>query len=31
MAFFESELRITGPDEFQENGEIAFGDDSKDS
>jgi hypothetical protein len=28
LAFFESELRLTGPEEFQENGEIAFGDDS---
>ena len=29
LAFFESELRITGVDEFQENGEITFGDDSE--
>jgi len=29
LAFFESELRITGLEEFQENGEIAFGDDSR--
>jgi hypothetical protein len=28
LAFFESELRLAGPEEFQENGEIAFGDDS---
>lgn len=28
MAFFESELRLTGPEEFQESGEVAFGDDS---
>jgi hypothetical protein len=28
LAFFESELRLTGPAEFEENGEIAFGDDS---
>ena len=26
LAFFESELRFAGPEEFQENGEIAFGD-----
>lgn len=26
LAFFESELRLTGPDEFQEAGEITFGD-----
>jgi hypothetical protein len=26
LAFFESELRLTGPDQFQEKGEIAFGD-----
>jgi hypothetical protein len=26
LAFFDSELRRTGPDEFQETGEIAFGD-----
>ncbi len=26
LAFFESELRLTGPEEFQETGEIAFGD-----
>jgi hypothetical protein len=28
LAFFESELRLTGPEEYQEQGEIAFGDDS---
>jgi hypothetical protein len=28
MAFFESELRLTGPEEFQETGEVAFGDDN---
>jgi hypothetical protein len=28
LAFFESELRLTGPQEFQENGEIAFGEES---
>ncbi len=27
LAFGESELRLTGPEEFQENREIAFGDD----
>jgi hypothetical protein len=27
MAFLESELRLTGPEEFQEKGEISFGDD----
>jgi hypothetical protein len=26
LAFFESEMRLTGPDEFQETGEIMFGD-----
>lgn len=26
LAFFESELRLTAPDEFQETGEITFGD-----
>jgi hypothetical protein len=26
LAFFESELRLIGPDEFQEAGEITFGD-----
>jgi hypothetical protein len=26
LAFFESELRLTAPDEFQEAGEITFGD-----
>lgn len=26
LAFFESELRLTGPDEFEETGEIIFGD-----
>ena len=26
LAFFESELRLTGQDEFQETGEITFGD-----
>lgn len=25
LAFFESETRLTGPDEFQESGEIRFG------
>ena len=25
LAFLESELRVTGPDEFQENGQITFG------
>ncbi len=29
LAFFESEMLITGPGEFQENGEIAFGDNSE--
>jgi len=29
LAFFESELRLTGVDEFEENGEITFGDDSE--
>jgi hypothetical protein len=29
LAFFESELRVTGPEEFQENGEISFGDESE--
>lgn len=29
LAFFESELRVTGPEEFQENGSIMFGDDSE--
>lgn len=29
LAFFESELRITGPDQYQESGEIAFGGDSE--
>jgi hypothetical protein len=29
LAFMESELRLTGPEEFEENGEIAFGDDSE--
>lgn len=28
LAFFESELRLTGVDEFEENGEITFGDES---
>ena len=28
LAFFESEMRLTGPEEFEENGEIAFGDDN---
>ena len=26
LAFFESEIRLTGHDEFQESGEITFGD-----
>jgi hypothetical protein len=26
FAFFDSELRLTGPEEFQETGEIMFGD-----
>ena len=26
LAFIESELRVTGPDEFQEDGTISFGD-----
>lgn len=30
LAFFESELRLTGPDEFQEAGEIMFGDGTDD-
>ena len=29
LAFLESALRITGPDSFQEDGTIAFGDDSE--
>src|SRR5260370_33660304 len=29
LAFFESELRVTGPDEFEEDGTIAFGGDSE--
>jgi len=29
LAFFESVLRVTGPEEFQEDGEISFGDDSE--
>src|SRR5713101_4258576 len=29
LAFFESELRVTGPDAFQEGGTITFGDDSE--
>lgn len=29
LAFFESELRFTGGDAFEENGEITFGDDSE--
>jgi hypothetical protein len=29
LAFFESEIRVTGPDKFEENGEISFGDDSE--
>ena len=29
LAFFESELRITGPDEFSEDGTITFGDESE--
>jgi hypothetical protein len=28
LAFFESELRVTGPDEFEEDGTITFGGDS---
>jgi hypothetical protein len=31
LAFLESELRITGPDVFQENGTITFGDESEHS
>ena len=26
LAYFDSELHLTGPDQFQEQGEIAFGD-----
>jgi hypothetical protein len=29
LAFFDSELRVTGPDEFSEDGAIAFGDESE--
>ncbi len=29
LAFFESEMRVTGPDEFQETGEISFGEESE--
>ena len=29
LAFFESELRLTGPDEYQESGNISFGDGSE--
>jgi hypothetical protein len=29
LAFFESELRVTGPGEFQEQGEITFGDEGE--
>jgi hypothetical protein len=29
LAFFESELRVTGADNFEENGEITFGDHSE--
>ena len=29
LAFFESDLRITGPEEFQEDGSITFGDESE--
>jgi hypothetical protein len=29
LAFFESELRVTGPDEFEEDGTITFGGDSE--
>lgn len=27
LAFFESNLRVTGPEEFQEDGSITFGND----
>ena len=29
LAFFESELRVTGPDQFQEDGTITIGEDSE--
>jgi len=29
LAFLDSELRVTGPDEFREDGTITFGDDSE--
>jgi hypothetical protein len=29
LAFFESELQVTGPQEYRETGEISFGDDSQ--
>jgi len=29
LAFLESELRVTGPDEFQEDGTITFGDENE--
>jgi hypothetical protein len=29
LAFIESELRVTGPDEFEEDGTITFGDDNE--
>jgi hypothetical protein len=29
LAFFDSELRVTGPDEFSEDGAITFGEDSE--
>jgi hypothetical protein len=29
LAFMESELRLTGPEQFEETGEITFGDDSE--
>src|ERR1700684_1375535 len=29
LAFFESDLRMTGPEEFQEDGSITFGDESE--
>jgi len=29
LAFFESQLRLTGPEQFDESGEISFGDDGE--
>jgi hypothetical protein len=29
LAFFDSQLRLTGPDEFEEAGEIAFGENAR--